>query len=78
MKNGRKNMTNFDFKVERMEEERARKQNERYNHALLKSLQTRTKEEVLLSLEQMLVIPIGVANVLGATQKERETVVEFA
>ena len=59
-------MTNFDLKVEKMEEERATKQNEKYNQALLKSLQTRTKEEVLRSLEQMLVIPIGVANVLTA------------
>ena len=59
-------MTNFDLKVEKIEEERATKQNERYNQALLKSLQTRTKEDVLRSLEQMLVIPIGVANVLTA------------
>ena len=59
-------MTNFDLKVEKMEEERATKQNEKYNQALLKSLQTRTKDEVLRSLEQMLVIPIGVANVLTA------------
>lgn len=65
-------MTNFDLKVEKMEEERATKQNEKYNQALLKSLQTRTKEEVLRSLEQMLVIPIGVATVLVAPQKERE------
>ena len=59
-------MTNFDLKVERMEQERAQKQNEKFNQALLRSLQTRTKDEVLRSLEQMLVIPIGVANVLTA------------
>ena len=62
-------MTNFDLKVEKMEEERMKKQNEKWNAMLLNSLRTRTEEEVWRAMFEMLVIPVGSANVLGAEQR---------
>ena len=63
-------MTNFDVKVEKMQEEAMQKQNEAWNTWLLNSLQSRSKDEVLKSMFDLLIIPIGGANVLSATKKE--------
>ena len=65
-------MTNFDLKVEKMEEERMKKQNEKWNAMLLNSLRTRTEEEVWRAMFEMLVIPVGSANILGAEQTSVE------
>ena len=63
-------MTKFDVIAEKMQEERVRKQNEKWNAMLLQSLRTRTKEDVLQALMQTLIIPIGSANVLSVPTKE--------
>ena len=63
-------MSNFDWKVEKMEEMRMERQNEQWNAILLQSLQTRTEKEVVRDLLDMLVIPVGSANILTVAREE--------
>ena len=57
-------MSKFDEGVEKMEERRAQRKNEEWNAWLVNSLQTRTKEEVLRSMFELLVFPIGTKSIL--------------
>jgi len=63
-------MSNFDWKVEKMEEARMERQNEQWNAMLWESLQTRTEKEVVRDLIEMLVIPVGSANVLAVGREK--------
>ena len=61
-------MSRFDEVVEKMEERRVQKKNEEWNAWLVNSLQTRTKEEVMRSLFELLVFPIGTKSILAEKQ----------
>ena len=63
-------MSNFDWKVEKMEEARMERQNEQWNAMLWESLQTRTEKEVVREMIEMLVIPVGSANVLAVAREK--------
>jgi ATP-dependent DNA ligase len=70
-------MTKFDEKVAIREEERAKEKNRRWNALLLKSLQTRSQEEVVRSMLDMLVIPLGSKTMLvksAETEKSAQLV----
>ena len=65
-------MTKFDEYVERREEERNRARNAKINRVLLKSLKTRTREEVVANMLGELIFPIGISNVLTANNGVKE------
>ena len=56
-------MTKFDGYMERLEEKRRLEQEEKMNEWFLRSLQTRTKEEVIKELSENLTFIIGVSAV---------------
>lgn len=58
-------MTKFDEMVERKEEQRMQRKNEEWNTWLLQSLKTRTKEEVLRSMFELLIFPLGAKTILA-------------
>ena len=56
-------MTKFDGYMERLEEKRRLQQEEKMNEWFLRSLQTRTKEDVIKELSENLTFIIGVSAV---------------
>ncbi len=56
-------MTKFDGYMERLEEKRRLEQEEKMNEWFLRSLQTRTKEDVIKELSENLTFIIGVSAV---------------
>lgn len=56
-------MTKFDGYIERLEEQRKVAKEEKMNEWFLRSLQTRTKEDVLKELSENLTFIIGVSSV---------------
>ena len=58
-------MTKFDGYVERLEEQRKVAKEEKMNEWFLRSLQTRTKEDVIKELSENLTFIIGVSSVVA-------------
>ena len=57
-------MTKFDGYIERMQEKRKQHREDAINYALLTSLRTKTREEVLQELWQGLTFIAGVSEIL--------------
>lgn len=58
-------MTKFDGYMERLEEQRKVAKEEKMNEWFLRSLQTRTKEDVIKELSENLTFIIGVSSVVA-------------
>ena len=58
-------MTKFDGYIERLEEKRKVEKEEKMDEWFLRSLQTRTKEDVIKELSENLTFIIGVSSVVA-------------
>ena len=58
-------MTKFDGYIERLEEQRKVEKEEKMDEWFLRSLQTRTKEDVIKELSENLTFIIGVSSVVA-------------